>query len=112
MDRGCKLTREFGLQHSITLTASPPREVSLYLSCMSRPVSRRFLLTLSSETRCLKRRGRCRHEKQVAVEEFADQQAAGSDDAIAQADKFSHAGTDDGFRSHFRPSLAHGFQPK
>src|SRR5579885_2106370 len=27
-------------QHSITLTARPPRLVSLYLSCMSRPVSR------------------------------------------------------------------------
>jgi hypothetical protein len=37
-------------QHSITFTASPPREVSLYLSCMSRPVSRMVLMTLSSET--------------------------------------------------------------
>src|SRR5690606_29689278 len=40
-------------QHSMTLTASPPREVSLYLSCMSRPVSRMVLMTLSSDTLCL-----------------------------------------------------------
>ena len=35
------------------LTAKPPREVSLYLSFMSRPVSRMVLITLSSETWCL-----------------------------------------------------------
>src|SRR5690606_2288453 len=40
-------------QHSMTFTARPPREVSLYLSCMSRPVSRMVLMTLSSETLCL-----------------------------------------------------------
>src|SRR5690348_16415452 len=40
-------------QHSTTLTASPPRLVSLYLSFMSRPVSRMVLMTLSSDTRCL-----------------------------------------------------------
>ena len=32
-------------QHSITLTARPPREVSLYLSCMSAPVSRMVRIT-------------------------------------------------------------------
>src|SRR4029078_12808026 len=41
------------LQHSMTFTANPPRDVSLYLSCMSRPVSRIVLMTLSSDTRCL-----------------------------------------------------------
>src|SRR6185312_1349288 len=40
-------------QHSTTFTAKPPREVSLYLSFMSRPVSRMVLMTLSSDTRCL-----------------------------------------------------------
>ena len=34
----------------MTLTASPPRAVSLYLTFMSRPVSRIVLTTLSSET--------------------------------------------------------------
>src|SRR6266404_9555657 len=38
-------------QHSITLTARPPREVSLYLSFMSAPVSRIVLITLSSDTK-------------------------------------------------------------
>jgi drug/metabolite transporter (DMT)-like permease len=40
-------------QHSITLTARPPREVSLYFLCMSRPVMRIVLIALSSETKCL-----------------------------------------------------------
>src|SRR5690606_22897257 len=40
-------------QHSMTLTARPPREVSLYLSRMSRPVSRMVLMTLSRLTLCL-----------------------------------------------------------
>ncbi|GAB3210543.1 hypothetical protein GCM10027294_29370 [Marinactinospora endophytica] len=40
----------WGRQHSITLTARPPREVSLYLSCMSRPVSRMVVMTLASAT--------------------------------------------------------------
>jgi hypothetical protein len=33
------------LQHSITLTARPPSEVSLYRDCMSRPVSYIVLIT-------------------------------------------------------------------
>ncbi len=37
-------------QHSITFTASPPRDVSLYLSFMSAPVSRIVLIALSSDT--------------------------------------------------------------
>src|SRR5262249_13107127 len=37
-------------QHSTTLTASPPRAVSLYLSFMSAPVCRIVLMTLSRET--------------------------------------------------------------
>ena len=37
-------------QHSMTLTANPPRLVSLYLVIMSRPVSRIVLMTLSSDT--------------------------------------------------------------
>ena len=37
-------------QHSITFTASPPREVSLYFVFISAPVSRIVLITLSSET--------------------------------------------------------------
>jgi hypothetical protein len=37
-------------QHSITLTARPPREVSLYLIFMSAPVSRIVMIALSSET--------------------------------------------------------------
>ncbi len=37
-------------QHSTTLTASPPRAVSLYLTFMSRPVSRIVLMALSSDT--------------------------------------------------------------
>lgn len=37
----------------MTFTARPPRLVSLYLSCMSRPVSRMVRMTLSSETLCL-----------------------------------------------------------
>ncbi len=37
-------------QHSVTLTASPPREVSLYLVFMSAPVSRMVLITSSSDT--------------------------------------------------------------
>ena len=37
-------------QHSITLTASPPRAVSLYLVFMSAPVSHIVLITLSSDT--------------------------------------------------------------
>jgi hypothetical protein len=37
-------------QHSITLTASPPRAVSLYLVFMSAPVSRMVLITWSSDT--------------------------------------------------------------
>src|SRR5206468_9811085 len=39
-------------QHSMTLMASPPREVSLYLVFMSAPVSRMVLMTRSSETLC------------------------------------------------------------
>ena len=39
-------------QHSITLTASPPRAVSLYLTFMSAPVSRMVLIALSSDTVC------------------------------------------------------------
>ena len=38
-------------QHSITFTARPPRAVSLYLLCMSFPVSRIVRITLSSETK-------------------------------------------------------------
>ena len=34
----------------MTLTARPPRAVSLYLSFMSAPVSRIVLIALSSET--------------------------------------------------------------
>jgi hypothetical protein len=41
---------EPGAQHSMTLTARPPRAVSLYLSFMSAPVSRRVLIALSSDT--------------------------------------------------------------
>ncbi len=41
-DRGCN-------QHSTALTAKPPRDVSLYLSCMSAPVSRMVRITRSSE---------------------------------------------------------------
>jgi len=37
-------------QHSMTLTASPPRAVSLYLVFMSAPVSRMVLITWSSDT--------------------------------------------------------------
>ncbi len=37
-------------QHSMTLTASPPRAVSLYLAFMSAPVSFIVLMALSSET--------------------------------------------------------------
>jgi hypothetical protein len=37
-------------QHSMMLTARPPRAVSLYLLDMSAPVSRMVLMTLSSET--------------------------------------------------------------
>ena len=33
------------IQHSITLRAKPPREVSLYRDCMSRPVSYIVLIT-------------------------------------------------------------------
>src|SRR5690606_17528917 len=40
------------LQHSMTFTARPPREVSLYLSFMSWPVSRIVLMTLSRLTLC------------------------------------------------------------
>ena len=43
---------QHGHQHSMTLTARPPRAVSLYLTFMSAPVSRIVLMTLSSETRC------------------------------------------------------------
>src|SRR5690606_6368533 len=39
-------------QHSITFTARPPREVSLYLVFMSAPVSRMVLMTLSRDTKC------------------------------------------------------------
>src|SRR6185437_16171449 len=48
-------SRLFGktTQHSTTFTANSPRDVSLYLSFMSRPVSRMVLMTLSSDTRCL-----------------------------------------------------------
>src|SRR5690606_17787885 len=45
--------RVAALQHSMTLTARPPREVSLYLRLMSRPVWRMVAITLSSETKCL-----------------------------------------------------------
>lgn len=41
-------TRPFQLgttQHSITFTAKPPRDVSLYLVIMSRPVSLMVLIT-------------------------------------------------------------------
>ena len=37
-------------QHSMTFTARPPRAVSLYLVCMSAPVSRIVLITWSSDT--------------------------------------------------------------
>ena len=40
-----KQANEFTIQHSITLTANPPREVSLYFVIMSRPVSRMVLIT-------------------------------------------------------------------
>src|SRR5882757_6350334 len=43
----------FGPQHSMTLTASPPRAVSLYLTFMSAPVSRIVLITLSRLTTCV-----------------------------------------------------------
>jgi hypothetical protein len=36
----------------MTLTARPPRDVSLYLSSMSRPVMRMVSMALSSETKC------------------------------------------------------------
>jgi hypothetical protein len=39
-------------QHSTIFTASPPRDVSLYLVFMSAPVSRMVLMTLSSDTTC------------------------------------------------------------
>src|SRR5919112_1621811 len=46
-------SRHCGLpQHSMTLTARPPRAVSLYLSFMSAPVSRIVLMALSRETNC------------------------------------------------------------
>ncbi len=38
------------LQHSTTLRARPPRDVSLYLVAMSAPVSRIVLMAASSET--------------------------------------------------------------
>ncbi|HET7476426.1 MAG TPA: AAA family ATPase [Dermatophilaceae bacterium] len=37
-------------QHSMTLTASPPRAVSLYFTLMSAPVSRIVLIALSNDT--------------------------------------------------------------
>ena len=40
------------VQHSMTLTARPPRAVSLYLTFMSAPVSRIVLITLSRLTMC------------------------------------------------------------
>src|SRR6185436_9485850 len=40
------------VQHSITLIARPPREVSLYFDFMSAPVSRMVLITRSRETTC------------------------------------------------------------
>src|SRR5471032_3288863 len=40
-------------QHSTQLTARPPRDVSLYLSCMSAPVSRMVRITRSREMKCL-----------------------------------------------------------
>lgn len=46
---GATVTRS-AAQHSITLTASPPRAVSLYLVFMSAPVSRIVLITWSSDT--------------------------------------------------------------
>ena len=39
-----------GVQHSMTFTARPPREVSLYLVFMSAPVWRMVRITLSRET--------------------------------------------------------------
>src|SRR6185437_988071 len=39
------------VQHSMTFTASPPRDVSLYLAFMSAPVSRMVLIAMSSDTR-------------------------------------------------------------
>jgi hypothetical protein len=39
-------------QHSTALTANPPRDVSLYLSCISAPVSRMVRITRSSEMKC------------------------------------------------------------
>ena len=44
--------RRVRAQHSMTLTARPPREVSLYLTFMSAPVSRIVLITLSRLTMC------------------------------------------------------------
>ena len=43
--KSAKQANEFTIQHSITLTANPPREVSLYFVIMSRPVSRIVLIT-------------------------------------------------------------------
>ena len=43
-------TPEPAAQHSTMFTASPPRAVSLYFVCMSAPVSRIVLMTLSSDT--------------------------------------------------------------
>src|SRR5690606_8843773 len=58
-----------GGQHSITLTASPPREVSLYLSRMSRPVSRMVRMTLSRLTLCLPSPRRAMREALIALTE-------------------------------------------
>jgi hypothetical protein len=44
------LLRRMMRQHSMTLTARPPRAVSLYLTFMSAPVSRIVLMALSSDT--------------------------------------------------------------
>ena len=43
-------TPEPAAQHSTMFTARPPRAVSLYFVCMSAPVSRIVLMTLSSDT--------------------------------------------------------------
>src|SRR5690606_3155733 len=58
-----------GNQHSMTLTARPPREVSLYLSRMSRPVSRMVRMTLSRLTLCLPSPRRAMRDALIAFTE-------------------------------------------
>src|SRR5271157_3453983 len=59
----------------MTLTAKPPREVSLYLSSMSRPVARIVLMALSRETKWRPSPRRARRAAWIAVTEATAFQA-------------------------------------